>query len=82
MTFNLRQLLKFFELRTDRSAQVEVRTLALELEKDCLDIMKNEMYISETAIKNALIPKYKLKQKLIEDYENSIDELISEEIID
>ena len=82
MTFTLRQLLKFFELRTDKAAQVEVRTLALELEKDCLDIMKNEMCISETAIKNALIPKYKLKQKLIEDYENSIDELISEEIID
>lgn len=81
MTFTLRQLFKFLELRTHKAAQAEVRTLAIELQEAFTKVLKGTNLMQST-IDNALKPKYKLELEELEEINSNLDEIISEEIID
>lgn len=72
MTFTLRGFIKFLELRTDKHAQAELRSIAKNMETDFLEYANNKENLDEN-IYTYLNPMYKY-------IENAIMDKISEEI--
>lgn len=74
MTFTLRNFIKFLELRTHKSAQAEIRELAIGLKEDFES--SQSLYIGED-IYAYIEPVYKSIQSTLEAFGNvSVDEVI------
>ncbi|MGL5752323.1 MAG: FAD-dependent thymidylate synthase, partial [Paraclostridium sp.] len=83
MTFTLRNLFKFLELRTHKAAQAEIRLLAKDIEKDMITIWDEELLAYQHDPYILTLPYFNYIEIEQDSMSTSlVDEVISEDIIE